>query len=106
VAHCRRRRPHDDDKNHDEYLPLLCGFCGGRACHDRLQKSKCSSLGALKMGAGMGCTIRLAPDEQSLYINGWSAGGNIMGVSVPRQDDVRNGILRPGAFLVKLKVGK
>jgi hypothetical protein len=63
-------------------------------------------LGALKMGAGMGCTIRLAPDEQSLYVNGWSAGGNIMGVRVPRQDDPRNGVLRPGAFLVKLKLGK
>jgi hypothetical protein len=63
-------------------------------------------LGALAMGAGMGVTILLAPDEQALYINGWSAGGQIMGVSVPRQDQPRQGILRPGAFLVKLNLGK
>jgi hypothetical protein len=59
-----------------------------------------SCLGALAMGAGLGVTVRLSPDEKSLYVNGW-ASGKIMGTDIPAQDS-----FRPGAFLVKLKVVK
>ncbi len=62
-------------------------------------------LGALSLGSGMGVTIRLSPDETALYVNGWAT-GKIMGVDIPDQSDPRNGVLRPGAFLVKLKLGK
>jgi hypothetical protein len=64
-----------------------------------------SCLGALAMGSGLGVTVRLSPDEKSLYVNGW-ADGSIMGTAIPSQDDPRNGVLRPGAFLVKLKMVK
>jgi hypothetical protein len=64
-----------------------------------------SCLGALAMGSGLGVTVRLSPDEKSLYVNGW-ANGSIMGVGIPNQNDERNGVLRPGAFLVKLKIVK
>jgi hypothetical protein len=62
-------------------------------------------LGALAMGSGLGVTVRLSPDEKALYVNGW-ADGSIMGTYIPDQNDVRNGIYRPGAFLVKLKMVK
>jgi hypothetical protein len=62
-------------------------------------------LGALAMGSGLGVTVRLSPEEDALYVNGW-AEGTIMGTPIPSQDDPRNGVLRPGAFLVKLKIGK
>jgi hypothetical protein len=62
-------------------------------------------LGALAMGNGLGVTVRLSPDEKALYVNGW-ADGSIMGTYIPNQNDVRNGIYRPGAFLVKLKLTK
>ncbi|MCU0426868.1 MAG: hypothetical protein MUF71_14710 [Candidatus Kapabacteria bacterium] len=64
-----------------------------------------SCLGALAMGSGMGVTVRLSPQEDALYVNGWAA-GSIMGTSIPSQDMPRQGILRPGAFLVKLKLTK
>ena len=64
-----------------------------------------SCLGALAMGSGCGVTVRLSPDETALYVNGW-AEGRIMGTVIPSQDDPRNGIYRPGAFLVKLKLTK
>jgi hypothetical protein len=61
-------------------------------------------LGALNMGGNaMGITIRLAPDERSLYVNGW-ADGTILGQQVPNRDNIRQGIMQPGAFLVKLKL--
>ncbi len=62
-------------------------------------------LGALAMGSGLGVTVRLSPDETALYVNGW-AQGSIMGTPIPSQDDPRNGVLRPGAFLVKLNLTK
>lgn len=61
--------------------------------------------GALKMGVGMGVTVRLSPDETALYVNGWASGA-IMGTAIPDQSDIRNGVMRPGAFLVKLKIVK
>ncbi len=64
-----------------------------------------SCLGALAMGSGLGVTVRLSPDETALYVNGWAV-GNIMGTAIPDQNDERNGVLRPGAFLVKLKIVK
>jgi hypothetical protein len=64
-----------------------------------------SCLGALAMGSGLGVTVRLSPDEKSLYVNGWAV-GSIMGTDIPNQNDERNGVLRPGAFLVKLKLTK
>ncbi len=64
-----------------------------------------SCLGALAMGSGMGVTVRLSPQEDALYVNGW-AEGSIMGTYIPSQDIPRQGILRPGAFLVKLKMVK
>ena len=64
-----------------------------------------SCLGALAMGNGLGVTVRLSPDEKALYVNGW-AEGSIMGTYIPSQDIPRQGILRPGAFLVKLKIVK
>jgi len=60
---------------------------------------------AVQMGVGMGVTVRLSPDETALYINGW-ASGRIMGTAIPDQSDIRNGVIRPGAFLVKLKLTK
>jgi len=57
------------------------------------------------MGDGLGVTVRLSPDEKALYVNGW-AEGSIMGTYIPNQDIPRQGILRPGAFLVKLKLTK
>ena len=60
---------------------------------------------AVQMGVGMGVTVRLSPDETALYVNGW-ASGKIMGTSIPDQSDIRNGVIRPGAFLVKLKIVK
>jgi hypothetical protein len=60
---------------------------------------------AVKMGVGMGVTVRLSPDETALYVNGW-ASGRIMGTAIPDQSDIRNGVIRPGAFLVKLKLTK
>jgi hypothetical protein len=60
---------------------------------------------AVQMGVGMGVTVRLSPDETALYVNGW-ASGKIMGTAIPDQSDIRNGVMRPGAFLVKLKLGK
>ncbi|MBL7991327.1 MAG: hypothetical protein JNN25_07805 [Candidatus Kapabacteria bacterium] len=62
-------------------------------------------LGALAMGSGLGVTVRLSPDEKSLYVNGWAV-ESIMGTAIPDQNDERNGVLRPGAFLVKLKLTK
>jgi hypothetical protein len=60
-------------------------------------------LGALKLDTGFGVTLRLSPQEDALYVNGWAA-GVIMGVVIPNYDDPRNGVLRPGAFLLKLKL--
>jgi hypothetical protein len=64
-----------------------------------------SCLGALAMGNGLGVTVRLSPQEDALYVCGW-AEGRIMGTFIPSQDMPRLGILRPGAFLVKLKLTK
>jgi hypothetical protein len=58
---------------------------------------------AVQMGVGMGVTVRLSPDETALYVNGW-ASGKIMGTYIPNQNDPRNGVIRPGAFLVKFKL--
>jgi hypothetical protein len=65
-------------------------------------------LGAITMGAGLGVTVRLSPDETALYVNGWAGygGARIMGTPIQSYDDPRNGVLRPGAFLVKLKLTK
>lgn len=62
-----------------------------------------SCLGALPMGGGLGVTVRLSPNEDALYVNGWAA-GSILGTPIPSQDNPSRGILRPGAFLVKLKL--
>jgi hypothetical protein len=56
-------------------------------------------LGALKMGYGMGVTVRLSPQEDALYVNGWGE-GSILGTSIPTNSR------GPGAFLVKLKLTK
>lgn len=60
---------------------------------------------AVAMGDGCGVSIKLSPQEDALYVNGWAA-GSIMGTYIPSQDMPRQGILRPGAFLVKLKLTK
>jgi hypothetical protein len=58
-------------------------------------------LGAFQLGTGMGVTVRLAPNETAVYVNGWAV-GNIMGMNIPST----NGGINPGAFLVKLKLTK
>jgi hypothetical protein len=60
-------------------------------------------LGATKIGGGTGVSIRLSPDENAIYINGWAT-ENILGTVIPDHSDVRNGVLQPGAFLVKFKL--
>jgi hypothetical protein len=54
-------------------------------------------------GSGFGVTIRLSPQEDAVYINGWAA-GSIMGVEIPNYDELRFGVQRPGAFLLKLRL--
>jgi hypothetical protein len=63
-------------------------------------------IGATALGSGTGITIRLSPQEDALYVNGWG-GGPIMGVDIPDPNaglPTRLREFRSPAFLVKLKL--
>ena len=56
--------------------------------------------GAMNLGNGAGETIRLSPQEDAIYINGW-AFGNILGMDVPGSNSP---YYKVRGFLVKLKL--
>jgi hypothetical protein len=60
-------------------------------------------LGATKIGGGTGVSIRLSPDENAVYVNGWAT-EYIFGTPIPAHGDIRNGVVQLGAFLVKFKL--
>jgi hypothetical protein len=63
-------------------------------------------FGATSMGTGTGVAIRLSPQEDAVYVNGWAT-DTIMGVEVPDPNaglPTRLREFRSPAFLVKLRV--
>jgi hypothetical protein len=59
-------------------------------------------LGATKIGGGTGVSIRLSPDENAVYVNGWAT-EYIFGTPIPAHGDF-SGAVQLGAFLVKFKM--
>jgi hypothetical protein len=63
-------------------------------------------LEAMPLGSGTGISIRLSPQEDAIYINGWGT-GPILGVNIPDPNanlPTRDREFRSPAFLVKLRI--
>lgn len=63
-------------------------------------------LEAMPLGSGTGMSIRLSPQEDAVYINGWGT-GPILGVEIPDPNanlPTRDREFRSPAFLVKLRM--